>query len=518
LFYSVEQKEIGISVLTFSDGSDSGGGTFALLASPSAEVAKEKIVRKDVVFVLDTSGSMAQNDKLEQAKKALFFCLKNLNTGDRFELVRFSTEAESLFGKLAEVNEVNRQKAEGFVKELRPIGGTAIEEALAKALKPAETRPEKTRPYVIVFLTDGKPTIGKTDERELLAGVEKAIGDRTIRIFCFGIGADVNTHLLDGIAEKTRAASQYVLPAEDLEIKVSSFYTKINDPVLSDLKLSFSGAVRFSKMHPSALPDLFKGDQLMVFGRYNGAGDAAIKLEGMINGVRRIFTYEANFPARATEHTFLPKLWATRRVGFLLDQIRLHSEEKELKDEIVDLARKYGIVTPYTAYLVVEDESRRNIVAERRTIQSFQAMPAAQAASSAMYRDARLKNSGEAAVGGAQAIDTMNRADNMAAIAKANDLALRGQVGELKESAKTIKIAIQNQQTRSIRGRTFYQNGSQWVDSLAQTKQNARRQQVKFNSEAYFDLMRKYKDAAQWFSVGRNVQVFIEDTLYEIVD
>jgi Ca-activated chloride channel homolog len=518
LFYSVEQKEIGLSVLTFNDGADSGGGIFALLASPSAEIAKEKIIQKDVVFVFDTSGSMAQNDKLEQEKKALVFCLKNLNTGDRFELVRFSTEAESLFGELVEANEANRQKAEGFVKELRPIGGTAIEEALAKALKPAEIRQERKRPYVIVFLTDGRPTIGKTDEKELLAGVEKAIGDRTIRIFCFGIGADVNTHLLDGIAEKTRAASQYVLPAEDLEIKVSSFYTKINDPVLSDLKLSFSGAVRFSKMHPSVLPDLFKGDQLMVFGRYNGAGDAAIKLEGMFNGAHRTFTYEANFPARATEHAFLPKLWATRRVGFLLDQIRLYREENELKDEIVDLARKHGIVTPYTAYLVVEDESRRNVIAERRTFQGFEQLPAAQAASSAMYRDARLKSSGEAAVGGAQAIDTMNRADNMAALGKANDMALRGQIGELKEGAKTIQNAIRNQQTRNIRGRTFYQNGSQWVDSLAQTNQNARRQQVKFNSEAYFSLMHKYKDAAQWFSVGRNVQVLIEDTLYEIVE
>lgn len=518
LFYSVEQKEIGLSVLTFNDGSDAGGGAFALLASPSAEIAQEKIAKKDVVFVLDTSGSMSQNDKLEQAKKALVFCLKNLNQDDRFELVRFSTEAESLFGKLVAVNEINRRKAEEFVKELRPIGGTAIEEALAKALQPAEIRPEKTRPYVIVFLTDGKPTIGKTDEKELLAGVAKAIGDRTLRIFCFGIGADVNTHLLDGIAEKTRAASQYVLPAEDLEVKVSSFYTKINDPVLSDLKLGFSGAVRFSKMHPSVLPDLFKGDQLVVFGRYSGAGDAAIQLEGSINGARRTFTYEASFPARATDHSFLPKLWATRRVGFLLDQIRLHGEEKELKDEIVDLARKHGIVTPYTAYLVVEDESRRNVLAERRTFQGFESSPAAIAAASSMYKGAKTMKSGEAAVGGAQAIDTLNRADNISALDKANAMALRGQTGALKEGAKNIRNAIQNQQTRTMGGRTFYQNGAQWVDALAQANQNARRRQVKFNSEAYFALTRKYRDAAQWFSVGRNVQVLIEDTLYEIVD
>jgi Ca-activated chloride channel homolog len=518
LFYSVEQKDIGISVLSFNDGSDPGGGTFALLASPSAEIAREKIARKDIVFVLDTSGSMAQNNKLEQAKKALVFCLKNLNKDDRFELVRFSTEAESLFGRLMEANEVNRRKAEDFVQELRPIGGTAIEEALSKALKPAETQAEKMRPYVVVFLTDGKPTIGATDEKELLAGVTKLIGDRTIRIFCFGIGADVNTHLLDGITEKTRATSQYVLPDEDLEVKVSSFYTKINDPVLSDLKLSFSGGVRFSKMHPSALPDLFKGDQLVVFGRYNGSGDSAIKLEGILNGERRSFTYEASFPARATDNTFLPKIWATRRVGFLLDQIRLHGEEKELKDEIVDLARKHGIVTPYTAYLIVEDEANRNIVMEQRTLQGFERDRQVQAESSRMYKEAKAMKSGDAAVGGAQAIDKLNRAENMAAPAMANEAALRGQTGNSKAGGKTVQDAIQNQQTRTIRGRTFYQNGSQWVDALAQTKQKAQRQQVKFNSEAYFDLMRKHKDAAQWFSIGRNVQVLIEDTVYEIVD
>jgi Ca-activated chloride channel homolog len=518
LFYSVEQKDIGINVLTFNDGSDPAGGTFALLASPSAEIAKEKIARKDIVFVLDTSGSMAQNNKLEQAKRALVFCLKNLNKDDRFELVRFSTEAESLFSSLMEANEANRQKAESFIQELRPIGGTAIEDALSRALKPAGTQADKTRPYVIVFLTDGKPTIGATDEKELLAGVSKAIGDRTIRIFCFGIGADVNTHLLDGITEKTRATSQYVLPDEDLEVKVSSFYTKINDPVLSDLKLNFSGSVRISKMHPSALPDLFKGDQLVVFGRYGGSGDSAIRLDGTINGQHRTFTYEASFPAQATDHTFLPKIWATRRVGFLLDQIRLHGEEKELKDEIVDLARKHGIVTPYTAYLIVEDESNRNIVMEQRTLQGFARDREAQTETSRMYKEAKVMKSGDAAVGGAQAIDKLNRAENMAAPAMANEAAFRGQTGTYKAGAKTIQNAMQNQQMRTVNGRTFYQNGSQWVDALVQTKQNARRQQVKFNSEEYFALMRKHKDAAQWFSIGRNVQVLIGDMVFEIVD
>jgi Ca-activated chloride channel homolog len=519
MFYSVEPKsDVGINVLAFNDGSDAGGGTFALLASPSAEIGKEKIARKDVVFVLDTSGSMAQHDKLEQAKKALVFCLKNLNKDDRFELVRFSTEAESLFGKLEEANDANRRTAEDFVKGLKPIGGTAVEEALSKALGPAEIQGEKTWPYVVVFITDGKPTIGTTDEKELIARAVKSIGQRTIRIFCFGIGADVNTHLLDGITQQTRAASQYVLPDEDLEIKVSSFYTKINDPVLSDLRLRITEGIRISKMHPSVLPDLFKGDQLAVFGRYHGNGNAAITLEGTVNGEHRAFTYKAIFPAHADEHTFLPKIWATRRVGFLLDQIRLNGEARELKDEIADLARRYGIITPYTAYLITEDEGRRNITMDQRTLQHFARDEKVKAESSRMYHENNALKSGDAAVGGAQALDVLNRADTVAAPAAANEMAFKTQVGAGKAGAMTLQNAMQNQSTRNIRGRTFYQNGSQWVDAMAQTNQNARRQQVKFNSDEYFALMRKHRDAAQYFSVGRNIQVLIGDTVYEIVD
>jgi Ca-activated chloride channel family protein len=519
VFYSTEAKsDVGIRVMAYNDGSDTDGGFFSLLASPSAEIAREKILQKDVVFVLDTSGSMADGDKIEQAKKALRFCLKNLNRGDRFEVVRFSTEAEPLFDKLEEATDDNRRRAEEFVKDLKPMGGTAIEEALVKALKPAEAQGRNDRPYVVVFLTDGRPTIGTTDEKELLGMVTKAIGDRAIRIFCFGIGTDVNTHLLDRITEKTRAASQYVLPSEDLELKLSSFYTKINDPVLANLKLRFSGGVKFTKMHPSALPDLFKGEQLVVFGRYTGDGDAAIVLEGTVHGEARTFTYEATFPGKAVEYAFLPKLWATRRVGFLLDEIRLRGEDKELRGECADLARKYGIVTPYTAYLIVEDESRRNVAMDNRTLQIMAQDKVVRAESSRMYREMNEARSGDAAVGGAMALDSLRGAKSLAAPAAANAHAWQGQTGSVAAGARTVQESMQNQQTRFIRGRTFYQNGAQWVDALAQTQPNARKVQVRFNSDEYFALMRKHRDAAQWMSVGRKVQFLLEDTLYEIVD
>jgi Ca-activated chloride channel family protein len=309
-----------------------------------------------------------------------------------------------------------------------------------------------------------------------------------------------------------------VLPSEDLELKLSSFYTKINDPVLSDLKLAVSGGVRLSKMHPSALPDLFKGEQLVVFGRYTGEGDAAVVLEGTVNGERRKFTYEASFPRTSAEYAFLPKLWATRRVGHLLVEIRLRGEDKELRDECADLARKYGIVTPYTAYLIVEDESRRNVAMNDRTLQSLGRDKVAQAESSRMYREINEAKSGDAAVGGARAVESLREADSLAAPAAANAHALRGQTGSVAKGAQAVQEAMQNQQTRFVGGRAFYQNGDQWVDALAQTRPDARKIQVTFNSDEYFELMRKHGDAARWMSVGRNVQFLIGDILYEIVD
>ena len=231
-------------------------------------------------------------------------------------------------------------------------------------------RTDSEHPFVIIFLTDGRPTVGNTDENQIVKNVKDRNPGKT-RIFCFGIGTDVNTHLLDKITEETRAFSQYVLPEEDLEVKVSSFFSKIKEPVLADPTLKFSGDVRVTRCYPNPLPDLFKGSQLVMAGRYSGNGDTLVTLEGTVNGKTRKLTYETRFPETASDNEFIPRLWATRRVGYLLDEIRLHGENSELRDEITQLARKYGIVTPYTAYLIVEDESRRNVPTQLRSMQSF---------------------------------------------------------------------------------------------------------------------------------------------------
>ena len=426
LFFAPEKDEIGLNLLTYRKADEDG--YFLLLASPGVDVKEKQVVMKDVAFVLDTSGSMA-GKKLDQAKKALQFCVENLNDGDRFELIRFSTEVEPLFDKLVAASKANRSRAEDFIKDLRPIGGTAIDDALSKALALAEKREgPATRPFVVIFLTDGCPTIGTTDEDEILAHVKKESEGHT-RVFCFGIGTDVNTHLLDRITEETRAASQYVLPEEDLEVKVSNFFAKIKEPVLANPTLAFTGDIRTSKLYPSPLPDLFKGEQLVLVGRYSGKGDSAVVVQGSVNGTEKKFTYEVKFPGQSDECDFIPRLWATRRVGYLLDEIRLHGENSELRDEVTDLARKYGIVTPYTAYLIMEDESGRNLPVSVRSFQSFEGDSLVRQQAAQAWGQFKVEREGNRAIAGARSSLALKDASAAAPAAYSGALESRRALG-----------------------------------------------------------------------------------------
>lgn len=514
LYYAPQAtQDIGLSILTFNDG-DPEGGFFALLASPNPDAGRTQIVAKDVVFVLDTSGSMAEKGKLDQARRALRFCIANLNAADRFEVVRFSTEAEPLFDRLVEASAANRTRAVEFVDSFRAVGGTAIEDALVRALAPAQTQGHSDRPYVIVFLTDGRPTVGSTNDGEIVARARKAMGDRMVRVFSFGIGVDVNTHLLDRLTEATRAASQYVLPDEDIELKVSSFFSKINAPVMADLSLRVSGGARASKLAPAALPDLFRGEQLVVLGRYSGAGNTAVTLSGSVNGKPRSFTVEASFPRRAAGNESLARLWATRRVGFLLDQIRLGGESRELRDEVTDLARRYGIVTPYTAYLIVEDEKTRDVPVASRSLQVIDGDSGVMGGVAGAYEAIQVESSGRGAVDSAMSLGDMKRSA-AAAPAPRRAITLPGTTAEKSER---VHSALQQQATRFRRNRTFIQNGAWWIDTQVQSRPAARRVQVKLGSPEYFDLLATHPDAPAWLSVGRQVQLLLGDVVYEVAE
>jgi Ca-activated chloride channel family protein len=349
LYYTVSDKDFGLNVLTYRPDLNDDG-YFMLLLSPKSTVHTDELVRRDVSFVFDTSGSM-NGEKIEQAKRALVYCISRLNEKDRFNVIRFSTNAEPWRDAMVGVSDESRKSVRTFIDGLTARGGTNIDEALSVALK---HKPSEDRPHIVVFLTDGLPTIGVTDTKTI---VDHALARRadSLRIFNFGVGNDVNTHLLDAISGKTGGVTEYVKESEDLEVKVSRFFDKASHPVLTDLNLSMD-AVRSKQMYPRTLPDLYHGSQIVVLGRYGRAGHTPVTLTGRVNDKTETFVYETTFPAKSAEHAFIEPLWANRKVGYLLDEIRLNGEKKELVDEVIALSKQYSIQTPYTSYLVLEDD------------------------------------------------------------------------------------------------------------------------------------------------------------------
>ncbi len=510
LYYSLKDKagnDIDLSVLTHNKGKEDEGH-FMLLLNPGAWDDKGSVIPKDVVFVFDSSGSM-RGKKIEQAKEALKFCVESLNEEDRFELIRFSTEAEPIFGKMVTAGEKNRKKAVKFIDSVRPIGGTAIEEALVEAASIVSQKASDKRPTQVIFMTDGQPTVGAIKEDVILHSLRKktASSKSKIRVFCLGIGTNVNTHLLDKITEETKAASQYVLPEENLEYKVSRFYAKISEPVLADLQLRIDGPDRVRGIYPKNLPDLFKGDQMVVLGRYEpGEKKGKITLEGTIRGKKKTFEYQAVFPKEKEGNSFIPRIWATRRVGYLLDEIRLRGENKELKEEVARLARKYGIVTPYTSYLIIEDEkdipiARRSLgrvapgaaapVAERELLEIKEGAKTA-------YDRFKTEKSGEEAVRGAASSITLKSADGISSFSAAKDLAYAGG----KSADKQV-----SSENRVMEGKTFHLAGDLWIDDEARDDKDKKIEELKFASEEYFDFLEKHPELIKFLSLGANVDV-----------
>ncbi|MCG6913992.1 VIT and VWA domain-containing protein [bacterium BMS3Abin03] len=503
LYYNTDNDEVGLSLLTYkSPGED---GYFFLTASPSFIINENQIDLKNITFVIDVSGSMAGN-KIKQAKKALLYCIENLNPGDGFDIIRFSTEAYSLFNKIENADETNINKAGKFIDNLKPVGGTNIEEALKIALQENGT---SGRTHLIVFITDGKPTIGETNEDILLKKIKNS-NTRNKSIFTFGIGNEINTHLLDKITELTKAYRTYIGEKEDIEIKISGFYDKVQSPVLTNLNLSFGNGIRTFQNYPNDLPDLFKGSSITVFGRYEGNGGSKIILGGIVKGEKKSFTLNVNFTKNNEEYDFIPPLWASRRIGYLLDQIRLNGKDKELVDEITQLARKHGIVTPYTSYLIMEDEEFR--IVHNNLPNDFQTLPPAPELKRQNQNDydAMKEKSGNESVIVSEEFQGLNQAGNLSETQQGS-----GRMNYVDSEGFQRNLV---QQVRNIQGRAVYQSGKFWVDSELQKRKTKNERRIQFNSDEYFKLLNEKPETARFLALGQNVRFFYDDIFYEIYE
>jgi len=263
LYYTVSEEDVGLNLLTHKEAREDG--YFMLLLSPGRIEDPGRVMPKDIVFVIDRSGSM-KGDKIEQAKAALAHSLERLNDGDRFNVITFATQVRAFGEGLVEATPGNIEDALAFVAKIEAAGSTNIDEALWEGLD----SPESERPQMLVFLTDGLPTVGEQDVATILENAEARNG-ADVRIFSFGVGYDVNTTLLDQLSLDNRGTVEYVKPDEDIEQKVTSFYDKVSMPILSDISIEFDG-VEVYDTYPVDLPDIFNGTQALVLGRYEGSG------------------------------------------------------------------------------------------------------------------------------------------------------------------------------------------------------------------------------------------------------
>ncbi len=467
LYYSVSEADVGLGVLSYNEPGEDG--YFLLLIAPKMQADRQAIVAKDVIFVLDTSGSM-EGQKLRQAQDALEFVLDHLHEEDRFNIIAFNTGVTKYASHLSWASE--RQEADRFVRRLSAGGGTNIERALLEALDMARGE----RPQFVIFLTDGVPTEGVTDLERIIASVDQA-SSANVRLFAFGVGYDVNTTLLDTISQEHRGASAYVEPGESIEEEVAAFYAKVSTPLLSDVQLEVDG-VLVDDMYPYPLPDLFAGGQLLAVGRYRRGGEASVTLRGTVNGKARLFTYPRVLFATEGGQHFVPRLWATRKIGHMLKQIRLHGENRELVDSIVSLSVRYGIMTPYTSFLVDEREDILTDAGRKRVAESSPlALPMA------------------APAVGARAV-----ADSQA----------QSELAEAERGGGSERTDI-----KVVANKAFVLRDGVWTDTTYDP-QGMRVTRLAFGSAPYFRLVRQHPDWGRYLAVGERVIVVLDGAAYQV--
>ena len=358
LFFDVGKGKFGTSVVSYRP--DAGeDGFLLLLASPQFKTANAERARKTVVFVLDRSGSM-EGEKIEQARAAVKYVLEHLRDGDLFNIVAYDTVVESFRPDLQAYNDQTRQEALGFIQGLYAGGGTNIDGALNAALSQLKDRSQLN--YVL-FLTDGQPTVGETNESKIVASTAKR-NELHARIVSFGVGYDVNSRLLDRLSRENHGQTEYVRPNEDIEVYVSRLYSKINSPVMTDLAVKFDfDQLRaeegdpINRIIPKQVNDVFEGEQLVLVGRYRKTGLAKVTITGVVGDKKQTFDFPATLVSNSSDesYAFVEKLWAMRRIGEIIDQLDLVGKNDELINELVGLSTKHGILTPYTSFLADEN-------------------------------------------------------------------------------------------------------------------------------------------------------------------
>lgn len=498
LSYLLAANGVSASLMAYPDPGV-GGGYFLLLAGlpDVARKAGVPAIKREVTLVLDRSGSM-NGEKLDQVRQAALQIIAGLEPGEYFNVIAYNEGVDSLRNRPVLKNAGSERDARRYLKTLRARGGTNIHDALLEALRP---KPQKGLLPIVLFLTDGRPTVGQTSEttiRELAARHNR----HNRRVFTFGVGVDVNTPLLERIASATRATTTFVLPGEDVELRVSAVFKRLSGPVLADPLLELRGPDgkpvpgRVRDVLPVRVPDLFEGDQLVVLGQYVGDAPLHFRLSGNYRGRKRSFSFRFPLEKATTRHSFVPRLWASRKIAILSDAIRALGADlevkpnavgdprvKELVDEIVRLSTEFGILTEYTSFLAREgtDLTKKD----------------------ALHTEAR-RNFIDRAMRARSGTSSVNQEMNLQSQKAQISLNLRN--GFLNARMQRVEVATVQQ----VNDLAFYRRGNRWVDSrLAGSSKKADRV-VAFGSAEHRALVDKMVARGRQGSMALKGEILME--------
>jgi Ca-activated chloride channel family protein len=466
LYYQEETGPMGGLVLSHKPDSNEDG-FFLFMAEPTSSVADKESLAKTVIFALDTSGSMV-GQKFEQAQEALIFVLERLVPKDYFNLITFSSDVNMWRPEIEPMTTDNRTSAINYVKSLRAGGATNIEGAINQSLALSTGN----NPTYLIFLTDGEPTVGEENEIKLAQIAKNGDNDRGIRIFSFGVGDGVNARLLDRLATSSSGLTTFVSEKENIEEKVSSFFSKISNPVLIKPKLKISLAT--NRIIPEKLPDIFKGSQLVVLGRYPKGGQATLTLTGQEGENKLVSSYQAELAGGPSENgSQIANLWAQRRIGQIIEEIDQKAQDKpnqELIDELVSLSKKFGIMTPYTSFLALENESHNKEEMRSRAFQNLDQLQKPTGDLANWQRSVKSNLSG-AAVSAAP----MNKIQEQEELSEMAVLDSEARSGRMEPP-------------RNLGGQTFYLKNGQLNQSTLTEKDLANLKVIKKFSPEYFEL------------------------------
>jgi len=496
LSYLVTEDGMTASMFAYPDDKV-GGGYFLLLAGlPAAATAPDDpdAVKREITLVIDRSGSM-RNEKIEQVKEAALQVVSGLKEGETFNIIIYSNNVESFSKRPVEKNKNNAEAAARYIEGITAMGGTNIYDALEQAL---QQQPSEGMLPIVLFLTDGLPTVGRTSEIEIRNLAMKSNPYKR-RIFTFGVGVDVNAPLLEKIADESRAKAEFVLPKEDVEVKVGKVFKRLTGPILADAELHVLGADgqaavgRTRDIMPRILGDLFEGDQLVLLGQYIGTDTLTFEIDGNYLNKKRTFRFRFDFDHPDKRNGFVPRLWASRKIAELIDAVRHMGADgavsandpkvKELTDEIVRLSTEFGILTEYTAFLAREGTNLADAGAVRYE------------AAAALESRAMRERSGYGGV---------NQSYNLAQSKSQTTLNMRNDYYDA--DMKRVSVASVQQ----VNDRAYYRRNNQWIDSRLLNETARPTRVVEIGTPEYFELLDRLVRENQQGAVARHDDVILK--------